>query len=242
MKLIKLDAIDSTNIYVKELIAKGDIENYTAVISKYQTNGRGRNKNIWQDEPSKNLNFSLYKEFNSFKIENKFMLNIISSISVFNLLKKYNLKKLSVKWPNDIMTGNKKISGILIENNIRGKSINYSVIGIGINVNQLNFKNLPKATSLHNETGVANSPELMAEELQQILKLNFELMLDNPEKLLKDYNKFLFQKDKTANYIINNDKILLGNLTKVNKLGEILIRNNDGVIEKFNQDEIKLNY
>ncbi|MFL2610594.1 MAG: biotin--[acetyl-CoA-carboxylase] ligase [Flavobacteriaceae bacterium] len=241
MKLIKLDAIDSTNIYVKELIAKGDIKNYTAVISKYQTNGRGRNNSIWQDEPSKNLNFTLYKEFNSFKIENKFLLNIISSISVFKLLKKYNLKNLSVKWPNDIMTGNKKISGILIENNIRGKLINYSVIGIGINVNQLNFKNLPKATSLHIETGVTNSPELMAEELQQILKLNFELMLENPDELLNDYNKFLFEKDKTANFLING-KIFLGKLTKVNKLGEILIRNNDGVIEKFNVDEIKLIY
>ena len=87
MKLIKLDAIDSTNIYVKELIAKGDIKNFTAVTSKHQTNGRGRNNNIWHDEPSKNLNFSLYKEFNSFKIENKFILNIISSISVYNLLK-----------------------------------------------------------------------------------------------------------------------------------------------------------
>ena len=241
MKLIKLDAIDSTNIYVKELIAKGDIKNYTAVISKYQTNGRGRNNSIWQDEPSKNLNFSLYKEFNSFKIENKFLLNIISSISVFKLLKKYNLKNLSVKWPNDIMTGNKKISGILIENNIRGKSINYSIIGIGINVNQLNFKNLPKATSLHIETGVTNSPELMAEELQQILKLNFELMQENPDKLLDDFNKFLFKKDKTVNYLTNN-KILLGRLIKVNKVGEILIRNNDGVIEKFNVDEIKLIY
>ena len=241
MKLIKLDAIDSTNIYVKELIAKGDIKNYTAVISKYQTNGRGRNNSIWQDEPSKNLNFTLYKEFNSFKIENKFLLNIISSISVFKLLKKYNLKNLSVKWPNDIMTGNKKISGILIENNIRGKSINYSIVGIGINVNQLNFKNLPKATSLRIETGITNSPELMAEELQQILKLNFELMLKNPDKLLNDYNKFLFEKNKTANYIINN-KILLGKLINVNMFGEILIRNNDGFIDKFNQDEIKLIY
>ena len=241
MKLIKLDAIDSTNIYVKELIAKGDIKNYTAVISKYQSSGRGRNKNIWQDEPSKNLNFTLYKEFNGFKIENKFLLNIISSISVFNLLKKYNLKNLSVKWPNDIMTRNKKISGILIENNIRGKLINYSIIGIGVNVNQLNFKNLPKATSLLIETVVTNSPELMAEELQQILKLNFELMLKNPDKLLNDYNKFLFEKDKTANYIINN-KIFLGKLINVNMFGEILIRNNDGFIEKFNQDEIKLIY
>ena len=81
----------------------------------------------------------------------------------------------------------------------------------------------------------------MAEELQQILKLNFELMQENPDKLLDDFNKFLFEKDKTVNYLTNN-KILLGRLIKVNKLGEILIRNNDGVIEKFNVDEIKLIY
>ena len=66
-------------------------------------------------------------------------------------------------------------------------------------------------------------------------------MQENPDKLLDDYNKFLFEKDKTVNYLTNN-KILLGRLIKVNKLGEILIRNNDGVIEKFNVDEIKLTY
>ena len=81
----------------------------------------------------------------------------------------------------------------------------------------------------------------MAEELQQILKLNFELMQENPDKLLDDYNKFLYEKNKTVSYLTNN-KILLGRLIKVNKLGEILIRNNDGVIEKFNVDEIKLIY
>ena len=81
----------------------------------------------------------------------------------------------------------------------------------------------------------------MAEELQQILKLNFELMLENPDKLLNDYNKFLFEKDRTVNYFTNN-KILSGRLQNVNMLGEILIRNNDGVNEKFNTDEIKLIY
>ena len=81
----------------------------------------------------------------------------------------------------------------------------------------------------------------MAEELQQILKSNFELMLRNPDKLLNDYNKFLFEKDKTVSYIINN-KILTGRLINVNMFGEILICNNDGVIKKFNVGEIKLVY
>ena len=108
MKLIKLDAIDSTNIYVKELIAKGDIKNYTAIISKYQTSGRGRNNNIWLDEPSKNLNFTLYKEFNTLRIENKFLLNIISSMlsdtSFISLLKSSKLSE------NFNLTGEYKIN------------------------------------------------------------------------------------------------------------------------------------
>ena len=92
MKLIKLDAIDSTNSFIKELALKGQIDNLTAVISKFQSKGRGRNNNIWLDKPSNNLNFSLFKEFKNFKIDDKFFLNIISSISVFSLLKKYDLK------------------------------------------------------------------------------------------------------------------------------------------------------
>ena len=66
-------------------------------------------------------------------------------------------------------------------------------------------------------------------------------MLENPYKLLNDYNKFLFEKNKIVSYLTNN-KILSGRLINVNMFGEILIRNNDSVIKKFNLDEIKLIY
>jgi BirA family biotin operon repressor/biotin-[acetyl-CoA-carboxylase] ligase len=242
MKLIKLDAIDSTNSFIKELALKGQIDNLTAVISKFQSKGRGRNNNIWLDKPSNNLNFSLFKEFKNFKIDDKFFLNIISSVSVFSLLKKYDLKNLSVKWPNDIMTGNKKISGILIENNIRGQFINQSIIGVGININQLDFKTLPKATSLKIETGVSYNPEKLAVELQKILVSNFELFTQNPEKLLNNYNKLLFRKSKTIKYKSKIIKINEGDVVSVDQYGKFLIRDVNGIVKKFKENEIKLNY
>ena len=143
MKIIKLDAIDSTNSYLKRLLTKGKLDDLTVVVSKHQTKGKGRNENIWENEASLNLAFSIYKKFKKLHVDDKFMLNVISSLSVFQLLKENNLNKMKIKWPNDIMTVNGKISGILIENSVKGKLINESVIGVGINVNQKKFDALP---------------------------------------------------------------------------------------------------
>jgi len=91
MKMIKLDAIDSTNSYLKRLLLKDSLDDLTVVVSKYQTSGKGRNGNIWQNQASLNLAFSIYKKFNNLNIKDKFMLNVISSLSVFQLLKENNL-------------------------------------------------------------------------------------------------------------------------------------------------------
>ena len=242
MKLIKLDAIDSTNSYMKELINYDKIEDYSVIISKHQTSGRGRNKNIWIDKPSMNLNFSMFKHLSNFKIKDKFFLNIITSISVYLLLKKYKIKNISIKWPNDIMAGNKKISGILIENTIRGKLIINSVLGIGININQLCFKNLPKATSIILETGVNNSIEIIAFELQKILIRNFKIYKKSPDKLLTNYNTHLFGKGKYSDCCLIGENKIQYEIIKVNSLGEILLNTIDGKTKNFREDEIKIYY
>ena len=183
MKIIKLDAIDSTNSYLKKLLNKESLDDLTVVVSKHQTQGRGRNGNVWSNKPSLNLAFSIYKRFSDFEIDKKFMLNVISSISVYETLKKYNLFDLTIKWPNDIMTEDKKISGILIENNIRGNRIKHSVIGIGININQSKFKNLPNATSIFIETGKLNSVETITQELHNTLEKNFDELKTNDSEI-----------------------------------------------------------
>ena len=240
MKIIKLDAIDSTNSYLKKLLNKESLDDLTVVVSKHQTKGRGRNGNLWSNKPSLNLAFSIYKRFSDFEIDKKFMLNVISSISVYETLKKYNLLDLTIKWPNDIMTVDKKISGILIENNIRGNRIKHSVIGIGININQSEFKNLPKATSIFIETGKLNSVETIAQELQKILEKNFNRFKVNEDELLNYYNSLLYRKNETSNFSANDVGKFQGEIINVSKNGEITIRESNKQLSKYYENKIKL--
>ena len=240
MKIIKLDAIDSTNSYLKKLLNKENLDDLTVVVSKHQTKGRGRNGNLWLNKPSLNLAFSMYKRFSDFEIDKKFMLNVISSISVYETLKKYNLLDLTIKWPNDIMTVDKKISGILIENNVKGNRIKYSVIGIGININQREFKNLPNATSIFIETGKLNSIETIAKELQEALEKNFNLFKINENELIKNYNSLLYRKNETSNFSINDMSKFQGKIIEVGIDGKITIEVSKTHLSKYSESEIKL--
>ena len=240
MKIIKLDAIDSTNSYLKKLLNKESLDDLSVVISKHQTQGRGRNGNIWSNKPSLNLAFSIYKRFSDFEIDKKFMLNVISSISVYETLKKYNLLDLTIKWPNDIMAADKKIAGILIENNIRRNRIKYSVIGIGININQSEFKNLPNATSVFIETRKLNSVEIVAQELQNTLKKNFDEFKNNERDILNTYNRLLYRKNEISNFSSNDTCNFQGEIIRVDINGEITIRKLNQQLSKYSESKIKL--
>tara|TARA_B100000989_G_scaffold154273_1_gene115069 strand:+ start:3004 stop:3732 length:729 start_codon:yes stop_codon:yes gene_type:complete len=240
MKIIKLDAIDSTNSYMKRLLTKGSLDDLTVVVSKHQTKGKGRNDNLWENEASLNLAFSIYKKFNNFNINDKFMLNVISSLSVFQLLKENNLKKISIKWPNDIMTVNGKISGILIENSVKGKLIYESVIGVGINVNQKKFDKLPNATSLLMETGSEFSLDSLVSRLAVIFCKKFLQFEKNKEDLLKKYNNQLYLKNIDSNFIGLDNKKFSGKIVSVNKRGEMTIKKNNKQEINYSEDEINL--
>ena len=239
MKIIKLNATDSTNSYLKRLLAKDILDDLTVVVSKHQTKGKGRNGNVWVNEASLNLAFSIYKKFSNLGIKDKFMLNVISSISVFQLLKENNLEKLKIKWPNDIMTAKGKISGILIENSFKGKLINYSIIGVGINVNQKKFKDLPNATSLFIETGLEFSLDSLASRLAEIFHRNFLLFDKNDNDLFEFYNNNLFLKNVYSNFTGLDNKKFSGKIVCVNKRGELKIMKTNKKIINCYQNTIR---
>ena len=239
MKIIKLDAIDSTNSYLKKLLTKESLDDLTVVVSKHQTKGKGRNGNIWANDASLNLAFSIYKRFNRLNINNKFILNLISSIAVFHLLSENKLNKLTIKWPNDIMSENKKISGILIENSVKGNFINHSVIGVGVNVNQRKFKNLPNATSMFIQTGREFSLDTLASRLGEIFSKNFLQYEKNEGALLKYYNNQLFLKNTDSNFITKDGKRFSGKITRINKNGELIIMKADNREVNYTENEIR---
>ncbi len=239
MKIIKLDAIDSTNSYLKRLLSKDSLDDLTVVVSKHQTRGKGRNDNIWENEASLNLAFSIYKKFNKLDVKDKFMLNVISSLSVFQLLNENNLNKITIKWPNDIMTDSRKISGILIENSVKGKLIKHSIIGVGINVNQKKFKDLPNATSLFIETGSEFSIDSLVNRLAEIFRKKFLKFEKNEEDLLDKYNNQLFLKNKDSNFIGLDNKKFSAKIICVNKSGELKIKKTNKQEIYYSENTIK---
>lgn len=238
--MIKLDAIDSTNSYLKKLLLKENINDFTVVVSKHQTNGRGRNGNLWANKPSLNLAFSVYKRFNNFSVNEKFMLNILSSISVYEVLKKYKLNNLTIKWPNDIMTENKKIAGILIENSVRGNKINHSVIGVGININQSQFLDLPNATSVFLESGKKHSVEKIAVELKDAIQKNFTDFEIRETELIEFYNSVLFKRNVTTDFTTVNAKKIQGTIIGVNKEGTLSLKQKNHKVFEYAENQIKM--
>ena len=123
MKVIKLNAIHSTNTFLKDLSKNTILENFTIVVTKNQTNGRGQQDSSWVSEPNKNLTFSVYLNDLQLNISAKKYLNYAVSLAIFTVLKQKNIPNLAIKWPNDIVSGNKKLCGILIENSIQKNCI-----------------------------------------------------------------------------------------------------------------------
>ena len=242
MRIIKLNAIDSTNLFLRSLCLDTYVEDFTVVVAKHQTKGRGQMGTVWSSQDAKNLTFSVFKRFENLKLEQQFVISMVSSLAVINALKKMNLPKLSVKWPNDILSANKKICGILIENVIKQNKVAGSVVGIGLNVNQVDFSGLPQASSILNITGVSYDLDELLQSILNELKILFDLVESNQFETIKTtYESFLFRKDKPSTFE-NAEGLFSGFIKGVSNEGLLKVLLEDDVLETFDLKTIKLLY
>ena len=161
-EIIHIDETDSTNRWLKsqQLTANSprnatlsQREQPTAIWADYQTAGRGCGTNTWESERGKNLLFSLLLHPENLPANEQFQISMAISLAIIDALGQL-VGDLSIKWPNDIYWRNGKLAGILIENTLQGSCIKDSIIGVGLNVNQLRFvSDAPNPVSLANLTG-----------------------------------------------------------------------------------------
>ena len=242
-QIIKLDATDSTNLYLKDLLrSKNALEN-TVVIAKNQLKGRGQMGSSWQTEGGKNLTFSILKNFDALQAAHQFNLNICVSLAICDVLHQLSIPNVSVKWPNDIMSGSYKICGILIENIMKGQLVQHSIIGIGLNVNQTSFENLDKAGSLTSITGRLYD---LDELLDKILSRMSHYFLGVEEKtvtqLLPSYERLLFRKDKPSTFTDANGEMFMGFIRKISSSGKLVLELEDQIFKEFDLKEVSLLY
>ncbi|MDO5968788.1 biotin--[acetyl-CoA-carboxylase] ligase [Flavivirga aquimarina] len=244
MLIIKLNAIDSTNSYLRKLSAVEIVEDYTTVIAKKQTQGRGQMGTKWSSQTSKNLTFSVFKDVSEFCLEHPFYISVVTSLALLKTLQFFSIPRLSVKWPNDILSEDKKICGILIENVIKQNNINASIIGIGLNVNQTEFKNLPKASSLKTMTGkVFDLDEIVNKILENLEHYFLLLKKGHHDVLKKDYETYLFRKNKPSTFKDEEGMVFSGFIKGVSgSSGNLQVLLEDDIIKEFDLKTITLLY
>jgi BirA family transcriptional regulator, biotin operon repressor / biotin---[acetyl-CoA-carboxylase] ligase len=243
MPIIKLDAIDSTNDFLKDLIKNQAVENFTVVVTNSQTNGRGQMGTKWSSESGKNLIMSILIKDLGLKIDNVFVLNAMISVAVIEALFPFYIRNLSVKWPNDIMSDNKKIAGILIENNIKPDNSVVSVVGIGLNINQSYFENLPSASSLFLQTGKMFSIDEILEQILTKIQFFCQLILEKRHnELWQLYHHYLFKKSVPMAFEDNLGNRFMGIIELVNQQGFLQIKLENDVVKLFSIKEIKMLY
>ena len=219
-KIIHIDETDSTNRWIREREAD---QTALCVVAEYQTAGKGCGTNSWESERGKNLTFSLLIHPEGISAKEQFFISEAVSVAICETLAPYIYNKVEIKWPNDIYVGDQKICGILIENRLQGTEIKDSIIGIGLNVNQREFKSdAPNPVSLYQLTGKETDRETLLNSFLQA----FDKALHNKTTCFV-YKKMLYRKGKQYLY---KDKTtcFVATLTDVLPDGRLLLVDQEG--------------
>ena len=241
MKIVKLNAIDSTNSYLKEMASREELENWTVVWADSQTHGKGQRDNIWHSEPGKNLTFSVLIKLINLDAAQQHYLNYISSLALYNVLKFYIPDKLAVKWPNDILSAQAKIGGILTECTLKKNKVTEAIIGIGLNINQIEF---------HEKTASATSLKLRLNknfELPEILdKILLELQFQTlaiQQKRFADikerYETVLYKNGVPSMFTDDADHQFLGKIRGVSEAGKLIVELENECQKSFDFKEVR---
>ncbi|NUY82131.1 biotin--[acetyl-CoA-carboxylase] ligase [Flavobacterium sp. MAH-1] len=240
MHLIKLDAIGSTNDYLKDLSKTQNLSDFTVVTAEIQTSGRGQRGTVWNSEPGKNLTMSVFVRVSMNDASELFALNALVALSVLETLNASKIPGLSLKWPNDIMSGRKKIGGILIENNVKTATEFDSVIGIGLNVNQTAFDGLPNASSLFVVSGQTFDKETLCLQIVDRIRERLDLFKSTPDEIWETYNRSLFRKGIPTAFKDTSDKQFMGIITEAARDGQLKIMLEDDSVRSFGLKEVTM--
>ena len=216
-KIIHLKTVNSTNEFAKKLINTYEDTDSFVITSDFQSKGKGQFNNYWESLSSKNLLINVVISLKK-NIKTQFDLNIISSLAVIDVLNDLGFKNTSIKWPNDILVGSKKIAGILIETKSKGNEIYKSIIGLGLNVNQEQFKIYDReATSLKIESNKLFDLIVLRDNFLKKLNDRFLIKMNIN---YNDYNHSLYLLGKESNFIIG-EKQIRGTIIEVDENGDL---------------------
>ena len=246
LKYIHLEQIDSTNAYLQRQQSENDIRNWV-VSADEQTAGKGMGSNSWESEVGKNLTFSLALDVSFLPAERQFLLSEAVALGLIYALDDLLMEgmscrgfspmsyrptlggsvsmpsKLSIKWPNDIYYENHKLAGILINSTIKVNMMDVSIVGIGLNVNQMQFQDWPThPISLKQITGKKYDLQPLLEQISERILIKVEQLKSAPATIEQEYLKRLFHYHIWADYEVDG-KVMRLFMTGLDAFGRLML-------------------
>lgn len=234
-QIISLDQVDSTNSYLMELLRQDrNRPQLMAVMARSQTAGRGQRGNSWFTSPAANLTCSLLLRSGSIAPQEQYAVSELIAYGLLKTIARYldndeQKRLLRIKWPNDIYYGERKIAGILIEHSITGERIDYSIAGIGLNLNEEHFpEDLPNPVSLKQVTGQTYDPE---EVLRRLLRrygfMLEDFLMGNYAEVHREYMRRLYRRRGLYPFTDAHGQFL-ASIKDVLPSGHIVLEREDG--------------
>ena len=236
---IDLEEVDSTNLYAERMLQKGSVAEGTVILAKFQTAGMGQDDHQWESASGQNLTFSIVLHPRFLSPGRQFLLNKVISLGVLDSLADY-VEGATIKWPNDILIGSKKIGGILIRINVEGESLETAIVGIGLNVNQTKFDpSLTQATSLvqvlHQELKLKEALILLCNAIDMRYS---QLKNNNNEQLKSDFHQKLLGYKLERKFVVDGQQII-GIIEGVDEFGRLLVIHPGEPVKAYAHKEIE---
>jgi BirA family biotin operon repressor/biotin-[acetyl-CoA-carboxylase] ligase len=236
--IIRLQVVASTNQYMQDCILKERLPEGSVVVADYQTEGRGQAGNVWESAAGFNLtcSFVFYPEL---AVNRQFIFSQLAALAVKATLDDYTAG-ISLKWPNDIYWRDKKMGGILIENNLLGDRIQSLVIGIGLNINQTRFAGgAPNPVSLCLVTGHKQDREEILRRLQSKLCSHYLGLLQGEEEAIRrDYLQALYRGEGFFAFADSNERFDAC-IAGVSQTGRLSLQLRDGSVREYAFKEVR---
>ena len=231
--------LDSTNAYLQRQQTEHDISNWV-VSTDEQCAGKGMGNNGWESEAGKNLTFSLAVDMSFLPAERQFLLSEAVPLGIIEVLDTVLPKeKISIKWPNDIVYDGHKLAGILINSTIKTNIMDVSIIGIGLNVNQMRFQDWPThPISMKIIKGEDYDLQPLLEQIAEHIIIKVEQLKSNPTSIEQDYLKRLFRYRTWAEYEIEGKTLRLF-MTGIDAFGRLQLVDEQQELHQYEIKQIK---
>lgn len=195
-EIIWLKSTDSTNNELRRRMSEAG--NLTIIASEMQSAGRGQGEHTWHSAPGQNLTFSILLRHRSLKASDALAVTSIMALGIRDYLRTKGIEPW-IKWPNDIWVGEKKICGILVENTVHAGEIEFSIVGVGLDLNQTDWPSeLPNPVSLKDLTGKEYNTREELRDLSEALGRRYESASapGGASKIIEEFSRVVVRLDR----------------------------------------------